>query len=158
MEEVEHEKTVKAGKSLLADGEPKQKKAVTFQKQAETIADYVIDVDTQITFITNCKFYKNDAPRVQILNWNMVGTCSVRNELHYSTVDVEFTNRNFHKNLSIRDDFGVSMASMNYSGVILASQTEEKNDDEYENDVVDDHDNEEVDELARRRKNSNIMF
>lgn len=88
----------------------------------------------------------------------MVGTCSVRNELHYSTVDVEFTNRNFHKNLSIRDDFGVSMAAMNYSGVILASQTEEKNDDEYENDVVDDHDNEEVDELARRRKNSNIMF
>lgn len=50
------------------------------------------------------------------------------------------------------------MAAMNYSGVILASQTEEKNDDEYENDVVDDHDNEEVDELARRRKNSNIMF
>ena len=92
------------------------------------------------------------------MNWNMVGTCSVRNELHYSTVDVEFTNRNFHKNLSIRDDFGVSMAAMNYSGVILASQTEEKNDDEYENDVVDDHDNEEVDELARRRKNSNIMF
>ena len=46
MEEVEHEKTVKAGKSLLADGEAKQKKAVTFQKQAETIADYVIDVDT----------------------------------------------------------------------------------------------------------------
>ena len=88
----------------------------------------------------------------------MVGTCSVRNELHYSTVDVEFTNRNFHKNLSIRDDFGVSMAAMNYSGVILASQTEEKNDDEYENDVVDDHDNDEVDELARRRKNSNIMF
>jgi hypothetical protein len=88
----------------------------------------------------------------------MVGTCSIRNELHYSTVDVEFTNRNFHKNLSIRDDFGVCMAAMNYSGVILASQTEEKNDDEYENDVVDDHDNEEVDELARRRKNSNIMF
>ena len=88
----------------------------------------------------------------------MVGTCSIRNELHYSTVDVEFLNRNFHKNLSIRDDFGVSMAAMNYSGVILASQTEEKNDDEYENDVVDDHDNEEVDELARRRKNSNIMF
>ena len=55
------------------------------------------------------------------MNWNMVGTCSVRNELHYSTVDVEFTNRNFHKNLSIRDDFGVSMAAMNYSGVLLAS-------------------------------------
>ena len=64
MEEIEHEKTIKAGKSLLADGEAKQKKAVTFQKQDMTVADYVIDVDTQITFITNCKFYKNDAPRV----------------------------------------------------------------------------------------------
>ena len=46
MEEIEHEKTIKAGKSLLADGEAKQKKAVTFQKQDMTVADYVIDVDT----------------------------------------------------------------------------------------------------------------
>ena len=87
----------------------------------------------------------------------MVGTCIVRNELHYSTVDIEFTNKNFHKNLSIRDDFGVSMAAMNYSGVIMASEAEEKNDNEYEDDVLDD-DNLEVDEMAKRRKNSNIIF
>ena len=86
----------------------------------------------------------------------MVGTCSVRNELHYSTVDIEFMNRNFHKNLSISDDFGVCMAAMNYSGVLMASQTDEKNEDEYENDLEDD--DEEVDEMAKRRKSSNIMF
>ena len=49
------------------------------------------------------------------------------------------------------------MSAMNYSGVIMASEAEEKNDDEYEDDVLDD-DNLEVDEMAKRRKNSNIMF
>ena len=85
----------------------------------------------------------------------MVGTCSLRNELHYSTVDIEFTNRNFHKNLSINDDFGVCMAAMNYSGVIMASQVDENNEEEYENDLEDD---DEVDEMAKRRKSSNIIF
>ena len=141
----------------MADGEQKQKKNVTFQKQNDTLADFVIDVDTQAIFGSNNKFADMEGNK-KVLSWNMVGTCIVRHELHYSTVDVEFTNKNFHKNLSIRDDFGVSMAAMNYSGVIMASAAEEKNDNEYEDDVLDDDNLEEVDVMAKRRKNSNIMF
>ena len=49
------------------------------------------------------------------------------------------------------------MAALNYSGVILASRAEEKNQDEYEDDCIEE-DQEDVDEMAKRRKNSNIMF
>ena len=69
-------------------------------------------------------------------------------------IDIEFMNRNFHRNLNINDDFNVTMASLNYNGVLLASQAEEKNEDAYEEDVVDDDDM--ADELLKRKKNSNI--
>ena len=42
--------------------------------------------------------------------------------------------------MSIKDDFGVCMAAFNYSGAIMASRTEEKDDEEYEDDCIDDDD------------------
>jgi hypothetical protein len=54
----------------------------------------------------------------------------------------------------INDDFGVSMAVLNYSGVLLASRAEERDENDYEEDELDD------DLLGgdadRRKKNSNI--
>ena len=58
--------------------------------------------------------------------------------------------------MNINDDFNVTMASLNYNGVLLASQAEEKNEDAYEDDLADEDDM--ADELLRRKKNSNIQF
>jgi hypothetical protein len=66
---------------------------------------------------------------------------------------VEFANKNFHRNLSINDDFGVQYAALNYCGLILANPVQQQNLDDYEE--VDD---EMLDELGKRRKNSNIQF
>ncbi len=60
-------------------------------------------------------------------------------------------NKQFHRNIVMNDDFGVCMAALNYSGMIIASKAQEQEEDEYEDDL-------EVDEQAKRKKNSNIMF
>jgi len=70
-------------------------------------------------------------------------------------VDVDFANKNFHRNLVLPDTFGVTMAALNYNGVLMASQSEEKNEDAYEeDDLVDDDMNGD----DRRIKSSNIQF
>mmetsp|Transcript_20075 Transcript_20075/g.27124 ORF Transcript_20075/g.27124 Transcript_20075/m.27124 type:complete len:104 (-) Transcript_20075:1309-1620(-) len=48
------------------------------------------------------------------------------------------------------------MAALNYNGVLLASQAEEKNEDQYEDDDIVDDMNE--DDMFKRRKNSNIQY
>ena len=48
------------------------------------------------------------------------------------------------------------MAAVNYSGAIFASRAEERTEDEYEDDCLDQ--DVEMDEMAKRRKNSNILF
>ena len=133
--EEESGKVIKAGSSLLADPEAKKRK-VTWAKQADTLADFVIDVDTQLSFVPNCRFDTQEG-KIKVLNWNMIGTVGVRHEFQYTTIDIEFTNKNFHRNLSIKDDFGVCMSAMNYSGAFLASRAEEKTEDEYEEDEMD---------------------
>ena len=111
--------------------------------------------ETQMAFISNC-VYDFLAGKHRILAWNTVGVVGVRNEFQYTVIDIEFMNRNFHRNLNINDDFNVTMASLNYNGVLLASQAEEKNEDVYEDDLADE--DEMADELLRRKKNSNIQF
>lgn len=49
------------------------------------------------------------------------------------------------------------MAAMNYNGVLLASQAEEKNEDQYEDDLAEDNDMDQ-DDMFKRRKNSNIQY
>ena len=57
-----------------------------------------------------------------MLAWNMVGTIWLRQELQYTSVDVEFSNKNFHRNLMFNDDYGAELAALNYSGLVLASR------------------------------------
>jgi hypothetical protein len=40
----------------------------------------------------------------------------------FVSIDVEFCDKNLHRNLSINDDFRCSMAALNYSGLLLASE------------------------------------
>jgi hypothetical protein len=52
----------------------------------------------------------------------MVGIVTLRSEFQYTSIDVEFANKNFHRNLVINDDFWISMAALNYTGLALASK------------------------------------
>lgn len=68
-------------------------------------------------------------------------------------------NKNFHRNLVFNDDFNVSMAALNYAGLIIASKAIETDMDKYEEDE-DDEDmgmNKEK-EAKRSAKNSHIIF
>ena len=82
----------------------------------------------------------------------------IRHEFQYTVIDIDFTNKNLHRNQQMNDDFGIKMAVLNHTGILLASVAEEKNIDEYEEDEPesDDNDPNGATALARRRKNSNI--
>jgi len=41
-------------------------------------------------------------------------------------------NKQFHKNISLTDVFGATMAAINYNGLLIANALPEQNVDEYE--------------------------
>jgi hypothetical protein len=118
-------------------------------------ADEIIDVYPQPTFISNCQ-YDFKFRKHRILAWNSVGVCYLREEDQFTSIDVEFSNRNFHRNLVLADDFGISMATMNYTGLFMASKQQVTDMDDYEDDALDD--DEMVDEMTKRKKSSNLQF
>jgi hypothetical protein len=81
----------------------------------------------------------------------MVGTVALRHEFRETSIDVNFTNKMFHRNLVQVDDFGICMAAMNYSGLLVASKAVARDLDDYEDDCVDDGD-----DAGERKKNSNL--
>lgn len=106
----------------------------------------------QQSFVSNCQF-DNPVGKLKVLAWNMVGTVWVRNEVQYTSIDVEFTNKNFHRNLMFNDDYGAQMAAINYSGMILASKAEAGDLDQYEDDEVEDDDDDmEIDGGSKEQK------
>jgi hypothetical protein len=52
----------------------------------------------------------------------MVGIVSLRKEFSFTSIDVEFMNKNFHRNLQLNDDFGIELAVLNYTGLMMASR------------------------------------
>ncbi len=82
----------------------------------------------------------------------MVGIVTIRHELHLTEIDVEFSNKQFHKNLTLTDSFGAKMATINYNGLLLASAVQQQDEDAYE-ELDDVHDS-----AALRRKCSNLEF
>ena len=107
---------------MVSQGTANNKKRVRFNEQNEMqhAAAMPYGGDTQMAFLSNC-VYEFVAGKHRILSWNTIGVVGVRSEFQYTVVDIEFMNRAFHRNLSINDDFGVSMAAMNYNGALLAS-------------------------------------
>lgn len=63
--------------------------------------------------------------KYRVLAWNTVGTMALREEANFTSVDVEFANKNFNRNITINDDFGACMGALSYSGMMLASRGEE---------------------------------
>ena len=73
----------------------------------------------------NCRYMdKLESGESTSLAWNIVGTVHLRKQDLYTSVDVDFTDKNFHSNIRINDDFKSSMASLNYTGLLLASRGE----------------------------------
>ena len=105
-------------------------------------------------FIPNCQ-YDSEVGKYRVLQWNIVGSVFLRKELNYVSIDVEFMNKAFHRNLSLNDDYGVSMAAINYSGMIVASKGEETDLDKYEED---EEDEDMLDDEKKNKKKSNIYF
>ena len=69
--------------------------------------------------------------------WNIVGIVSVREDFQFTSIDVDFMNKQFHRNIVMNDDFGICMAAINYSGMVLASRAQVQNEDDYEDDMTD---------------------
>jgi len=101
-----------------------QKKKVSFsvadQLQIGDAYQTSIGLDTQTTFQSNCVF-DFMAGKHRILSWNTIGVVGIRPEFQYTVIDVDFANKNFHRNLALNDVFGVCMAALNYNGVLMAS-------------------------------------
>ena len=152
-EKAESQNGIRAEKQsgLESDTRPREKVASQVSKQSETNQvkrqeyhpknavqqmDSYIDIDPQLTFVPNCKFQEADKA-VQdtcVLAWNAVGTVTLRRQLQFTSIDVDFTDKTFHRNLSINDDFNCSMACVNYSGLMVASKAEVQDLDNYEED------------------------
>lgn len=73
-----------------------------------------------------------------VLAWNLVGTVILRRQVRFTSIDVDFQDKSMHRNFSLNDDFNCSMASLNYSGLMTASQGETHDLDKYEEDEDDD--------------------
>ena len=68
----------------------------------------------------------------------MVGIVKLRKEATFTSIDVEFADKSMHQQFSLNDDFGTSMASLAFGGLLLASKGEKVDEDAYEEEVRDD--------------------
>jgi len=90
----------------------------------------------QESFITNSRFKEqsNALNEVSVLHWSNVGTIEHRRHQNYNSIDVNFADTGFHRNFVTRDDYKISMATMNFTGLVMASKGEDEDLDKYEED------------------------
>ena len=97
----------------------------------------------------------------------MVATVVLREEHAYTSIDVDFTDKNKHRNIVINDDFGIVMAAVGHSGMFLASKGSQNGgpEDEELDDFIrpddedmDMDDNGEGADEKRRKKYSHVQF
>ena len=111
--------------------------------------------------MTNCQPDFITGGKYKVLAWNMVGTVCLRQEAAFTSIDVDFTDKNKNRNIVINDDFGIVMACIGYSGMFLASKGTGGADDEELDDFIRpddediDMDNNEDDE-KNRKKHSHV--
>jgi hypothetical protein len=108
--------------------------------------DDIVQITPQLSFMPNCKYDEadKDVDGEITLHWSLMGTIQRRKNavMNYTSLDIEFSDRNFHRNLRINDDFNSCMAIMNYTGLVTASKRIQINEDEYEDDLAENKDNE----------------
>lgn len=99
----------------------------------------------------NCRYQENmDINEASVLAWNYIGTCHLKRYTNFTSVDVEFTDKTFHRDFQLNDDFTFSMACLNYSGLLLASRGEVQDDNQYEE--------EDLNSQTDNKKNSTLLF
>jgi chromosome transmission fidelity protein 4 len=89
-----------------------------------------------MAFMSNCQPDFTVGGKYRVLAWNMVGTVCLREELAYTSVDVDFTDKQLHRNIVINDDYGAVISVLNHSGMILASKGVENPDEEEMDDFI----------------------
>lgn len=82
----------------------------------------------------------------------MVGTVILRKQAQFTAIDVEFADKHFHRNLTINDDFRCSMASLSYSGLVLASKGD------YDQDKYDEDDDVSMDDAGKVDKRGSYLY
>ena len=113
------------------------KKEVETKKsiQQKSSADAWIDAAPQANFHSSeTSFFKSR----RFLCWNLIGSIIVRRDNECNFLDIDFADKNFHKNIRSRDMYNLEMGDMNYCGAILASRALEVNDNEYEDEIHND--------------------
>lgn len=112
----------------------KNKKVVIHQTQENDNLNGLTDIP-QEAFMPNSRYASKDiVGDVVYLHWSHIGIISLRKAQNFTSIDVEFSDKNFHRSICINDDFESSMASLNYTGMVLASKAEEIDLDQYEDD------------------------
>ena len=118
----------------LGVGDKMNEKKYTPIKKQKSYADQIIDFNLQQIIHSSSTNLKQTR---KFLCWNLVGSISLRNDADISFIDIEFANRTFHKNISIRNIFNLSMGVMNEKGAIIAGRADDIDEDEYENETRD---------------------
>ena len=115
-------------KTLAPRTEDKEKKKTYIKSDADTW----IDAPPQnIIHSSSSTLFKMR----RFISWNLVGTIILRKDNEFSFLDIDFSDKTFHKNVRTRDVYNISMGTMNYMGAILASKAESVNENEYENEL-----------------------
>lgn len=98
-------------------------------------AELWIDAAPQSLFHSSeTSFFKSR----RFLCWNLIGNIIIRKDNEYNFLDIDFSDRNFHKNIRTRDIYHLEMGDMNYCGAIMASRAIEVNENEYEDEIHND--------------------
>ena len=128
--------------------EESKPKSVQFEQQATvakpkaavqlTGVDEYFGIEHQTAFLSNCHVSEDSEQHMSILAWNMVGIVSLRKEVNFTSIDVEFADKSMHQQFSLNDDFGTTMANLSYGGLLLASKGQKVDVDEYEEEVRED--------------------
>jgi hypothetical protein len=99
----------------LVDDEEERKESKDEEMKAESVhnhnyapmeqteADLLIGSKPQPPMMPNNILEPND-PSYRILCWNSIGSIALREEMNMNCVEIDFADKNFHKNLITDDD------------------------------------------------------
>ena len=103
------------------------------QEKGQSDADLLIGAKPQAPMMPGTALDPED-PSYKMLCWNHVGSVALRDEMEMKCIEVDFADKNFHKNLITDDDINAEIATINTIGALIASRGEEVDLDQYEDD------------------------
>ncbi len=136
LEQTALSKEIKAAtENLLA--EPMKDILAPPESKADDLTEEESKMERVISAFPQGRFQINEtrfSSGSRFLCWNNVGSITLIAQKKSSVIFIDFTNKTFHRNLSLPDPYKVSLGTMTYGGAILASQTKELDINEYQED------------------------